>query len=144
MITKIEISSDNLKVQFNNKNSETFPNIWLRDHAKDEVNWDKRSNQRKTFTARLDLNLKIKNAEILENGKFLSILWPDLDKPVNYSYEFLSKNIFNNKKKSKYNIWKAKDLNSNNDWSNFISSLSKDNRLCEKFNIRWTLELSVK
>ena len=114
MITKIEISSDNLKVQFNNENSETFTNIWLRDHAKDEVNWDKRSNQRKTFTAGLDLDLKIKNVEILENGKSLSILWPDLDKPVNYSYEFLSKNIVNNnKKKPKYNIWKAKDLNSN-------------------------------
>ena len=114
MITKIEISSDTLKVQFNNENSEIFPNIWLRDHAKDELNWDKRSNQRKTFTAALDLKLKIIKAEILENGKFLSILWPDLNKPVNYSYKFLSENIVNkNKKKSKYTIWKAKDLNSN-------------------------------
>ena len=79
MITKIEILPNDLHVHFSGEKSEIFPNIWLRDHAKDEQNWDKRSSQRKTFTASLDLNLKIKNAEILENGKYLSIAWPDLD-----------------------------------------------------------------
>ena len=56
MITKIEILADDVHVHFNGENSEIFPNIWLRDHAKDEQNWDKRSNQRKTFTAALDIN----------------------------------------------------------------------------------------
>ena len=60
MITKIEILPNDLHVHFSGENSEIFPNIWLRDHAKDEQNWDKRSSQRKTFTASLDLNLKIK------------------------------------------------------------------------------------
>ena len=69
MITKIEILADDVHVYFNGENSEIFPNIWLRDHAKDEQNWDKRSNQRKTYTAALDINLKVKKAEIIENGK---------------------------------------------------------------------------
>ena len=101
MITKIEILPNDLHVHFSGENSEIFPNIWLRDHAKDEQNWDKRSSQRKTFTASLDLNLKIKNAEILENGKYLSIFWPDLEKPVQYSFEFLINNKIEKKKRNK-------------------------------------------
>ena len=69
MITKIEILADDVHVHFNGENSEIFPNIWLRDHAKDEQNWDERSSQRKTYTAALDINLKVKKAEIIENGK---------------------------------------------------------------------------
>ena len=76
MITKIEILADDVHVHFNGENSEIFPNIWLRDHAKDEQNWDKRSSQRKTFTASLDLNLKIKNFT------FLKILKLDLLRTV--------------------------------------------------------------
>ena len=113
MITRVEISSDNLIVYFKNSNPENFPNIWLRDHAQDEKNWDTRSNQRKTFSAGLDLNLKIKKAEISKNGKFLSIFWPDLDKPVSYSYDFLYKNKEKKKRvKLNYKVWKPNDLNS--------------------------------
>ena len=83
----------------NNEREEIYPNIWLRDHARDEENWDKRSNQRKTFTATLDFKLKIKSAEILDNGKSIKIIWPDLEKPVTYSYEFLFNNSLNNKSK---------------------------------------------
>ena len=36
MITKIDILPDDLQVHFSGENSEIFPNIWLRDHAKDE------------------------------------------------------------------------------------------------------------
>ena len=96
MITKIDILPDDLQVHFSGENSEIFPNIWLRDHAKDEKNWDKRTNQRKTYTAGLDLNLKIKNAKILENGKILSISWPDLESPVKYSFDFLYRNKIKN------------------------------------------------
>ena len=96
-----------LHVYFNNEVYEIYSNIWLRDHAKDEENWDKRSNQRKTFTAALDINLKIKNAEIIENGKYLKIIWPDLEKPVTYSYEFLFNNSLNNKSKiNSLKLWK--------------------------------------
>ena len=59
MIRKVKILSDDLHVYFN-ENDEIFSNIWLRDHARDEENWDKRSSQRKTFTAALDFKIKIK------------------------------------------------------------------------------------
>ena len=58
MITKIEILADDVHVPLVENSG--FPNIWLRDHAKDEQNWDKRSSQRKTYTAALDINLKLK------------------------------------------------------------------------------------
>ena len=63
-VDKIEVLKEGLKVIFSNKSEDTFPNIWLRDHAKDESNWDERTNQRKTFTAKLSPNIKIKNANI--------------------------------------------------------------------------------
>ena len=58
-VNKIEVLSDGLKVSFANNSEDTFPNLWLRDHAKDENNWDERSHQRKTFTAKINpLSLK--------------------------------------------------------------------------------------
>ena len=111
MIKKIKILPDDLHVYFNNEREEIYPNIWLRDHARDEENWDKRSNQRKTFTATLDFKLKIKSAEILDNGKSIKIIWPDLEKPVTYSYEFLFNNSLNNKSKiNSLKLWKENDL----------------------------------
>ena len=112
MITKIEILADDVRVHFNGENSEIFPNIWLRDHAKDEQNWDKRSSQRKTYTAALDINLKVNKAEIIENGKYLSVSWPDLEKPVKYSSEFLTNNKRKKKKEIKSNlkIWKSNEI----------------------------------
>ena len=61
MIKEIKILSNELQVTFDNKMHDNFPNIWLRDHAKDDLNWDARSNQRKTYTAKLDPNIQIKN-----------------------------------------------------------------------------------
>ena len=111
MIKKIKILPDDLHVYFNNEREEIYPNIWLRDHARDEENWDKRSNQRKTFTATLDFKLKIKSADILDNGKGIKIIWPDLEKPVTYSYEFLFNNSLNNKSKiNRLKLWKENDL----------------------------------
>ena len=136
MITKIEILADDVHVHFNEANSEIFPNIWLRDHAKDEQNWDKRSSQRKTYTAALDIKLKIKNAEIIENGKYLSVSWPDLEKPVKYSSEFLINNKINQKKEARSNlkIWKSSEIKeeifldynsilSNEGFRNFLKNL---------------------
>ena len=112
MIKEVEILSNELKVIFDNKQIDKFPNIWLRDHAKDESNWDSRSNQRKTFTARLDPNIQIKNAEIVDQGKFIEILWSDFDKPIKYSSTFLEKNkIKSNPNLEKLHIWNNKDIN---------------------------------
>ena len=40
MIKDIKILPKELKVIFTGKKIDKFPNIWLRDHAKDEENWD--------------------------------------------------------------------------------------------------------
>ena len=112
MIKNVKILTNDLHIYFNDERDEIFPNIWLRDHAKDEENWDKRSNQRKTFTATLDYKLKIKSAEIIDDGKYIKILWPDLQNPVIYSSEFLINNSLNDKSRiSSLKLWREKDLN---------------------------------
>ncbi len=42
MIENIKILPDSLHVKFTNNIDDNFPNIWLRDHAKDHENWDQR------------------------------------------------------------------------------------------------------
>ena len=84
MIKNVEILPDKLKIFFPNK-EEIFLNIWLRDHAQDDNSWDKRSHQRKIFTAKLDTNLHIKKAEVKDNGNSIDIFWSDLNKSINYT-----------------------------------------------------------
>ncbi len=111
MIESIKILPNSLRVKFKNKYEENFPNIWLRDHTKDERNWDKRSHQRKTFTASLNLNIQIKEAKIIDDGKYIVILWDDMDYTVQYSYEYLFMNTLNNK--SKHNnllLWNKNEI----------------------------------
>ncbi len=111
MIENIKILSDGLYVKFSNNLVDNFPNIWLRDHAKDKVNWDSRSNQRKTFTAGLKSNIYIKESTILDNGKYIDILWSDLEKPVKYSSEFLLNNSLNkDKPDNKLKLWKNNNI----------------------------------
>ena len=91
MIESIKILPNSLRVRFKNKYEENYPNIWLRDHTKDERNWDRRSHQRKTFTASLDLNIQIKEAKVRDDGNCIDILWADMENSVQYSYEYLFK-----------------------------------------------------
>ena len=92
MIKNVEILPDKLKIFFSNK-EEIFLNIWLRDHAQDDNSWDKRSHQRKIFTAKLDTNLHIKKAEVKDNGNSIDIFWSDLNKSINYTADFFSNNL---------------------------------------------------
>ena len=110
-VDKIEILSEGLKVFFSNKSEDTFPHIWLRDHAKDENNWDERSNQRKTFTAKLNPKIKIKNANISNQGEYIDIIWSDTSNNIKYSSEFLYKNSINySRDKNKIKIWENKEI----------------------------------
>ena len=111
MITKIEILADDVHVHFNGENSEIFPNIWLRDHAKDEQNWDRRSYQRKTNTASLDLDIKIKQAKVKNKGQNLEILWADMISAVTYSSDYLFKHVLkNNNKVFEFSLWKQHQI----------------------------------
>ena len=111
MIESIKILPNSLYVKFKNKVDDNFPNIWLRDHAKDEENWDYRSNQRKTYTASLSSKLFIKEASIINSGKYINILWSDSKKVIKYSTEFLLNNsLKKNINRPKHILWKKKDI----------------------------------
>ena len=114
MIKNVKILPDKLKIFFSNQIEDSFLNIWLRDHAKDEDSWDLRSNQRKIFTAKLDPKLHIKKAEVKDNGNSLDILWSDSNKTINYTSKFFLDNLNQSKtSKQSLKIWESKDLDQN-------------------------------
>jgi len=111
MIESVKILTKSLSVKFKDDTVENYPNIWLRDHAKDEQNWDGRSHQRKTNTASLDLDIKIKKAKVKNEGQNVEILWSDMISAVTYSSEYLFKHVLkNNNKKFKYSLWKKQQI----------------------------------
>ena len=126
MIKNIKILQDKLKIDFSNNTEESFLNIWLRDHAKDDDSWDSRSNQRKIFTAKLDPKLHIKKAEIRDHGNSIDILWSDLNKSINYSSEFFMENLTKSKKtQNNLKIWASNDLDENI-YTNFDDVITED------------------
>ena len=111
MIKNFKLLNNKTVFYFNDNKFETFPNIWLRDHIKNKENWDFKTNQRITYTANLDINIKVKKAKLLKKGKFIEILWSDENKPTKYSYEFLKKNSLKKEEtKSDTQFWKDKDI----------------------------------
>ena len=111
MIKNFKLLNNKTVFYFNDNKFETFPNIWLRDHIKNKENWDFKTNQRITYTANLDINIKVKKAKLLKKGKFIEILWSDENKPTKYSYEFLKKNSLKKEEtKSDIQFWKDKDI----------------------------------
>ena len=126
MIENIKILPDSLYVKFKNNLNDNFPNIWLRDHAKDDENWDQRSHQRKTYTANLDPKLFIKEASVSENGDHINILWSDSKNVIKYSTEFLQNNLIKtNNKNQKILLWKNQDI-SDQVYLNYSDVLSKE------------------
>ena len=101
MIKSIKILPTSLQVRFKNEIDDDFPNIWLRDHAKDKENWDYRSNQRKTYTASLSFRLFIKEASVIDDGKYIEILWSDSKKAIKYSAKFLLNNSLKKRVKNR-------------------------------------------
>ena len=109
MIKQFKLLQNNIHIFFKNGKSKVYPNIWLRDHIRNDENWDFRTSQRKTFTAKINLNIKAKKVEISKDGKFLKVIWPGLKNPANYSYKFLNQTS-NNKDKKKIKLWKKKEI----------------------------------
>ena len=126
MIKDLKILSNELNIFFENEKEDKFPNIWLRDHARDDTSWDSRSYQRKIFTAEIDTNLHIKKAEISDQGNSLTILWSDMDKPIKYSYNFLKENSYNYKSEiTKCKLWLKNEVD-DKIFINFDKVNSKD------------------
>tara|TARA_B100002051_G_scaffold271316_1_gene305792 strand:- start:169 stop:1266 length:1098 start_codon:yes stop_codon:yes gene_type:complete len=126
MIKNIKILPDKINILFSNNKEDNFLNIWLRDHARDEDSWDHRSNQRKTFTAKLDPKLHIKKAILKDNGKSVDILWSDLKKPINYSSNFFLENSNKSQKiNNNIKIWDKKDIGEEI-YTDFQSTITND------------------
>tara|TARA_B100001564_G_scaffold48836_2_gene35965 strand:+ start:18 stop:1115 length:1098 start_codon:yes stop_codon:yes gene_type:complete len=114
MIESIKILPNYLYIKFKNEIDDNFPNIWLRDHAKDEENWDYRSNQRKTYTASLSSKLFIKDACVIDNGRNINVLWSDSKKFIKYSAEFLLNNSFKKSTKiQNHTLWNKNERSKN-------------------------------
>ena len=94
-LKNINISENGLNVTFENDSKDCYPFIWLRDHAQDDENWDNRSNQRKLYTAGLDINISSNKASLSSDGDFVEVFWPDMNATVKYTGKFLAKNSLN-------------------------------------------------
>ena len=111
-LKNISLTNDGLNIEFQNGAKDCFPYIWLRDHCKDIENWDERSNQRKLFTALLDPNIKIEETKIIEDNKKIEVKWPDMNKSVHYSGDFLYKNSLENiSSNSGEALWDKQSIN---------------------------------
>ena len=111
-LKNISLTNDGLNIEFQNGAKDCFPYIWLRDHCKDIENWDERSNQRKLFTALVDPNIKIEETKIIENNKKIEVKWPDMNKSIHYSGDFLYKNSLENiSSNSGEALWDKQSIN---------------------------------
>ena len=111
-LKNISLTNDGLNIEFQNGAKDCFPYIWLRDHCKDIENWDERSNQRKLFTALVDPNIKIEETKIIEDNKKIEVKWPDMNKSVHYSVDFLYKNSLENiSSNSGEALWDKQSIN---------------------------------
>ena len=111
-LKNISLTNDGLNIEFQNRAKYCFPYIWLRDHCKDIENWDERSNQRKLFTALVDPNIKIEETKIIEDNKKIEVKWPDMNKSVHYSGDFLYKNSLENiSSNSGEALWDKQSIN---------------------------------
>ena len=111
-LKNISLTNDGLNIEFQNGAKDCFPYIWLRDHCKDIENWDERSNQRKLFTALVDPNIKIEETKIIEDNNKIEVKWPDMNKSVHYSGDFLYKNSIENiSSNSGEALWDKQSIN---------------------------------
>ena len=111
-LKNISLTNDGLNIEFQNGAKDCFPYIWLRDHCKDIENWDERSNQRKLFTALVDPNIKIEETKIIEDNKKIEVKWPDMNKSIHYSGDFLYKNSLENiSSNSGEALWDKQSIN---------------------------------
>ena len=95
MIENIKVLHDRLHVFFTNQKQEEYPIIWLRDHARDEINWDSRTSQRKIFTASLDSNTEeevLKSINSLRGNKTIIMISHNLKNLKDCDYVYSLKN----------------------------------------------------
>ncbi|NKB77199.1 MAG: DUF971 domain-containing protein [Gammaproteobacteria bacterium] len=117
--------ADAIKVHWEDGTVSSYSWFWLRDHAKDPISFDSRSQQRELFTAMVDPDITPIHVEKSRDGDSVLVSWPDLHEPVLYSadffFEFMQpENRLNSWKKT---VWDAQSISEDDysmDWSQFL------------------------
>ena len=77
-ITSVQLKEKQLSIQWNNSNTVDLPYVFLRDNCQEPESFDQVARQRlfnPAFT--VDLNIRATDAQVNEDGKQLTITWPD-------------------------------------------------------------------
>ncbi len=103
----------------------SYPSFWLRDHAKDPLSFDSKSQQRELFTAKVNPEIVPLGADISTDGESVLIHWPGLPDPVHYSGKFLREFIQPRNQLDVWNkvIWDANSITEDSyliEWSQFL------------------------
>ena len=90
IISKYDIRSDRLNVEWQSGETSDFSYFWLRDNARDPESFDCHSHQREVFTAFVPADIYPEYIELAKDGTSVRIKWPDLDNATDYDNYFLS------------------------------------------------------
>jgi gamma-butyrobetaine dioxygenase len=74
----VQLKERDLSIEWSNNNSVDLPYVFLRDNCQEPESFDHSARQRlfnPAFT--IDLNIQAKQAELREDGRLLTISWPD-------------------------------------------------------------------
>lgn len=63
--------------------------FWLRDNARDSQSFNAESHQREVFTAGIDPVSNPLQVEVIEQGRAVSVVWPDVGSAIRYESAFL-------------------------------------------------------
>lgn len=89
-IAGAEMQTDALLLRWDSGKESRFPWFWLRDHGQDPASLDPKTLQRRVDTFALDENLRGSAAQVLDDGRTLTVAWPDGSEDSRYSAEFLA------------------------------------------------------
>ena len=82
--------AESLVLRWDNGRESRFPWFWLRDHGQDAASLDPATLQRRVDTFALDEDLCGTSATVLDEGRALSVGWPDGAGASRYAADFLA------------------------------------------------------
>lgn len=96
-ILSVQLKERDLSIEWSNNNSVDLPYVFLRDNCQEPESFDHSARQRlfnPAFT--IDLNIQAKQAELREDGRLLTISWPDGHRS-RFESEWLAKYVLQRK-----------------------------------------------
>ena len=90
VIAEAEAREEALLLRWSGGGESRFPWFWLRDHGQDEASLDPATLQRRVDTFAIDDAIRGSESRVLDDGRTLSVAWPDGAGPSRYSADFLA------------------------------------------------------